>query len=219
MPLQISGHCHGRFAVLLHTQGKCSCAAHNKPCVEGADGSAQIDHSLSFDGVNPFLATDNGAAHGVSVAVYVFGEAVNHQICPKRKRLLEIGGGKGAVHGQQGASFMGNSGNRLNVAHPCGGITRRFNVHQPGVGPHGLPHRLRVRRVHQRSLNAVLGGIIFIQQPVHRNVRYIGADHMGPRLQKGKEHAGQRRYTRCQHHTSLAALQIGQLFLQVALVG
>ncbi len=165
------GHGHGVFVVLTHTQRQRYRAAHDEPGVKRTDGAAQVHLGLRTDLIQIFRFADDGAAHGVTVAVDILCKALDSEVRAKLDRPLVEGRGKGIVHTEERTVPMGDLRDGGNVRDHQGGVARRFYMNELGVGADGRLHIGGIGSIHNGGLNAEFVVEQLVQEAVDRNVR------------------------------------------------
>ena len=215
---QPAGHSHGVFVVLAHAQRQRYGPAHDEPCIEGADDAAEIDLRLRADLIQVFRLADDRAAHGVAVAIDVFGHALHHKVRAQLDGPLVEGRGKGVVHAQQCAVAVGNVRDGRNVRDHERRVARRLDMDELGVGADSRLHVGGIGGVDNGRLHAEFVVEQLIEQPVDRDVRHAGEDHMVALIQQREKQPAQRGHAGGQRDAVLPALERGDALLQVFLI-
>ncbi len=165
-------------------------------------GGTQTGEFVGIPGPVKPPAVHNGPAHGIGVAVHVFGGGVGDDIGPPGKGAAVHRRGKGVVHDERDPVGMGGLGKFLDVQHRQGGVGDGLPKNRPGFRPKSVVQLLGgAGRVHEGEGNAhTLHG--HGEEVVGAPVDGGRADHMlsagddvedgvkGCRLTGGGEHSG-----------------------------
>ena len=203
----------------LHADGQGGHTAHDLPSVERADAGAHVFDDELADDIEQVLGTHDGTAEGIAVAVDVLGDAVHDEVGTQRQRALGGEARPGAVDRQESAMGVGQGCDGSDVADARGGIARRFDVDEFGLGRDGRPDGIEIGGVDQGRFDAKALGEVLEQHRAHGNIRNIGTDKMVATAEQRHECAiDGTDTTRCDD-AIFAALEGLEALFEPALVG
>lgn len=132
------------------------------------------------DLIQVFRFAHDGAAHGVPVAVDVLGQAFHAEIGPQLDGPLVEGGGEGVVHTEKRSVAVGDVRDGGDIRDGQGGIARRLDVNELGVGADGRLHIGGIGRVHKGGFHAEFFVEQLVEQAVYGDVGDAGKDTWSP---------------------------------------